>query len=1070
MSVPVVERISIGENSTHATTFPLYSEFSAEGLIVVAHHRSGSSRVLLSDEYGVYPDFDSSYVNPFEVRVIYKEFSVYYHCEVVEKGINSIAISNKSTHATEFPLGREFSSEGLIIEATYVDDTKAPLASSAYIIDDSAFLNVKGEYTISISLNSDVSKTVSYDVTVTDPIITGLTITTEPKKEFIKGDEFSVGSLALKANYTDGTGKVLTNNDYTIDSTKFDGTAYGKYEINILVNGEKLYSYSVLVSGGVPTSIRVSSTSTQQSEFLKGEIFNSNGLIVEEVYQDGSARILSADEITVVSSAYNSMVIAESYTITVNQINSELACTYSVKVIDNGLAGEYYLKSNRDTSSNFAEEWLKIDSDCKISKSNEEGKWTIPNEFSLMRKDGYLCLVMEENIIAKISLETKRFFLIASREEEIEYTHFDSVKEIKVKVMNNMGNSIVILAKGATINAELFTTLDNMSYVLCKDAAGTTPVLATDVFTEDTTLYLCPKKQNYEGKPFVGSYVEKGQKIVSWELTFDGLAKIDEYEYPYIATLLENGNYEISIVGHMFNFDSTSNVLIEAYDEQIIEYTMVDPEVSIIVSLYNVEEGAKKLLIKYVIPKNTAFNGIVFTTKYIIADYDGSALTKDTDFTVTSVIESNISIYEDAAFGSILKGSFTFDRNGGVSYRKGMDIIAGSYEIVDITKTQLTLKMSLGDTVLDTIYKIDDISISTEGIYKGKYVSGQIFEGMPFVGTWVHSEDNNINFYIYESGTGNYYSSTEGDYGTMDLISIEGKVYNIDFIYYVNGTPQTEKIVVDMDARTLTYKGQVLKCPKYMGEPFVGRFEYRGGTISIEASGYISGLNITNVVNGEGIITLTVLDGETNVDYVYSIANDSVTKGEEVYIRAVDLDKSQFSYPDNNTFNGNDTTVCYIDNYGNMFISSSYIGKISNLTDAGFTLTKEDGTVAPISFAVVSNSLTFVYNEMTYSQALPLVFSYPFAGKSYTKEISPEENYNIEIMKEEDSFYLVDSEGYKSGYIKSIAEDPENSNNIIVSAKITSYPGELTEVKTDIVFVYQKDSNTLLYEGLIFKE
>ena len=388
VSAPVVSNISIGANSTQATTFPLYSEFSAEGLIVVANHESGSSRILSSEEYEIFVNYDSTYTNSFEVRISYKHFSVSYNCKVVEKEIKSIAVSNKSTHATEFPLGRGYSSEGLIIEATYTDDTKAPLASSAYNIDSTAFLNEKGEYSILISLGSDSSKTVSYKVTVTDPAITGLTITTEPKKEFIKGDEFSVGSLALKASYTDGTEKALTENDYTIDSTSFDGAVYGKYEISILVNGEKLYTYSVLVSGGVATSIRVSSTSTQQTEFLKGEAFNNSGLVVEEVYQDGSARILTKDEFTVVSSAYNAMVISDSYTITVNLTKLELSCTYSVKVVDNGLAGEYYLKTTDiNMPSSFVDDWRKIDADCKIFGLNDEGAWKEPIGFTLVRKE-----------------------------------------------------------------------------------------------------------------------------------------------------------------------------------------------------------------------------------------------------------------------------------------------------------------------------------------------------------------------------------------------------------------------------------------------------------------------------------------------------------------------------------------------------------------------------------------------------------------------------------------------------------------------------------------------------------
>ena len=70
---------------------------------------------------------------------------------------------------TAFALGEAFSPDGLSVEKILSDGARADLAADEYTVDSSAYnADAPGQYTITIKLTADETKTAAYDVTVTD--------------------------------------------------------------------------------------------------------------------------------------------------------------------------------------------------------------------------------------------------------------------------------------------------------------------------------------------------------------------------------------------------------------------------------------------------------------------------------------------------------------------------------------------------------------------------------------------------------------------------------------------------------------------------------------------------------------------------------------------------------------------------------------------------------------------------------------------------------------------------------------------------------------------------------------
>ena len=184
------------------------------------------------------------------------------------------------------------------------------------------------------------------------------------QKEFAYGEEFTVGDLVVTANYDSGKTQKITN--YEVDSSNFDNTKTGKYNIIIRyaegdVSVKRAYIVTVAESN-VVVGLAVSNVKT---DFAYGESFSFFGTVSEQ-YQDGRLQpVQSGYEVD--SSAYNPQVAGE-YEIKVSY-NGNVA-TFKAKVLPSTVLTSFNI-SGQTTSFTIGDAFVF---DGIVSATYEDGR------------------------------------------------------------------------------------------------------------------------------------------------------------------------------------------------------------------------------------------------------------------------------------------------------------------------------------------------------------------------------------------------------------------------------------------------------------------------------------------------------------------------------------------------------------------------------------------------------------------------------------------------------------------------------------------------------------------------
>lgn len=148
------------------------------------------------------------------------EFSV--NCETMKSlvGISVVSSPEKTTYA----IGDTLDTTGLKIKAEYSDGT-SKIISTGFTVNCAAFIK-RGTYAVTVSYTEDaVTETCTFNVAVKEAIILqSISVYSTPDKTtYETGDELDISGLVVKANYSDGTSKTVTN--YTLGS--FDSSTAG---------------------------------------------------------------------------------------------------------------------------------------------------------------------------------------------------------------------------------------------------------------------------------------------------------------------------------------------------------------------------------------------------------------------------------------------------------------------------------------------------------------------------------------------------------------------------------------------------------------------------------------------------------------------------------------------------------------------------------------------------------------------------------------------------------------------------------------------------------------------------
>lgn len=252
-----------------------------------------------------------------------------------QKSITALTVSGTPTKTT-YNVGDAFETAGLVVTATYSDDTQAPittgfdweidygtgndaLVAGATSVDVMAYTNdVMSEvYTVN-------GLTVNVPVTLTSIAVSG----TPTKTEYYAGDAFETAGLVVTGTYSDSHQEVITEGvEWTVDP---ETLPLGATSVDVMASVGALVSDVYTVNGLSVTKAPFETVTYNFSSFTSGtavELTNLDGFVITLAKNSGStnpawnatsneARVYAGGSLTV--KANNAIIKSIEYAYTVN--------------------------------------------------------------------------------------------------------------------------------------------------------------------------------------------------------------------------------------------------------------------------------------------------------------------------------------------------------------------------------------------------------------------------------------------------------------------------------------------------------------------------------------------------------------------------------------------------------------------------------------------------------------------------------------------------------------------------------------------------------------------------------
>lgn len=206
-----------------------------------------------------------------------------YH-EQLAKVLTKIEITTNPTK-TEYTEGEKFDKAGMVVTATYSDNSTETITDYTYTPTESLTTN---DTTITIKYED---KTTTLNITVNpkavEKTLSKIEITTNPTKMvYTEGESFDSAGMILTAVYSDNSREIVTSYNYEPAGilTTNDTTITVKYQgktatLNITVNAKT----EPKTLDGIEVTTR-----PNKIKYKVGEKFDKTGMVVTAVYSDGS--------------------------------------------------------------------------------------------------------------------------------------------------------------------------------------------------------------------------------------------------------------------------------------------------------------------------------------------------------------------------------------------------------------------------------------------------------------------------------------------------------------------------------------------------------------------------------------------------------------------------------------------------------------------------------------------------------------------------------------------------------------------------------------------------------------
>lgn len=278
-----VQSIEITKMPTK-TVYEVGDLFDPTGMEVTAKFNDGTSRVVEDYTYPTSP-LDTSTT---QVTITYQGRRAYVPITVnfVEK-ITEIKVEVQP-NKTNYVVGETFDPTGMKVVGYWNTNKKTNI--SDYTYDKTGPLTLDDKY-VTISYENLTCKVA---ITVTEEVVTGITVTKNPTKmSYLVGETFDPTGMEVSTVTNAGKKTALSASDYTYDKTS--PLTLADTVVTISYN-DMTTTLKIAVSEAALTGISITSQPTK-TEYLEGETFDPAGMVVTANYEGGKTETITDYEI-----------------------------------------------------------------------------------------------------------------------------------------------------------------------------------------------------------------------------------------------------------------------------------------------------------------------------------------------------------------------------------------------------------------------------------------------------------------------------------------------------------------------------------------------------------------------------------------------------------------------------------------------------------------------------------------------------------------------------------------------------------------------------------------------------
>ena len=249
-------------------------------------------------------------------------------------------------------------------------------------------------------------------------------VTPPTKTQYLIGEDFEKAGMKVQANYSDGTHTMLHDADYSI--TNGTNLVAGQTSVTITYEGQTT-TQKITVGNNNVTALTIETPPTK-TEYIEGENFNPEGMVVKATYKDGTTKEVPQTDYTIED---GNNLDARQTTVTISY-EGQLV-TQAITVTQNLLLGISITKAPNKTEyivgQNFNPEGMIVTGTYQNGTTQTILDYTVENGTNLTKeqtsvtikykdKTATQAITVVEKTITAISINTEPTKLIYIKEKE----------------------------------------------------------------------------------------------------------------------------------------------------------------------------------------------------------------------------------------------------------------------------------------------------------------------------------------------------------------------------------------------------------------------------------------------------------------------------------------------------------------------------------------------------------------------------------------------------------------------------------------------------------------------------